>query len=72
MDLIVPTTTWAAQAAKNTTTTIPIVVVSAGDPIATGLVTSLARPRGNLTGMSAMFPEVRGKQLELLRDIRNT
>jgi putative ABC transport system substrate-binding protein len=70
VDLIVPTTTRAAQAAKNTTTTIPIVMVSAGDPIANGLVASLAHPGGNITGMSAMFPEVRGKQLELLRELR--
>jgi putative tryptophan/tyrosine transport system substrate-binding protein len=59
--------TLAAQAAKQATTTIPIVFASVGDPVAEGLVTSLARPGGNLTGLSAVFPELVGKWLEVLR-----
>jgi putative tryptophan/tyrosine transport system substrate-binding protein len=57
VDVIVAQTNAAAQAAKNTTTTIPIVMVSAGDPVATGLVASLARPGGNLTGLTLMSAE---------------
>src|SRR5947207_3090877 len=53
-DIIVVSTTPAAQAAKNTTRTIPIVMVALGDPVGTGLVDSLARPGGNVTGMSQM------------------
>jgi putative ABC transport system substrate-binding protein len=59
--------TLAAQAAKQATTTLPIVFASVGDPVAEGLVTSLARPGGNLTGSSAVFPELVGKWLEVLK-----
>jgi ABC-type uncharacterized transport system substrate-binding protein len=59
--------TLAALAAKQATTGIPIVFASVGDPVAEGLVTSLARPGGNLTGSSAVFPELVGKWLEVLR-----
>jgi putative tryptophan/tyrosine transport system substrate-binding protein len=65
-DIIAVSTTPAAQAAKNATRTIPIVMIALGDPIGTGLVDSLARPGGNLTGMSLMVPEVAAKRLNLL------
>jgi ABC-type uncharacterized transport system substrate-binding protein len=59
-----------AQAAKAATQSIPIVMISAADPVRTGLVASLARPGGNLTGMASIDPELAGKHLELLRDLR--
>jgi putative tryptophan/tyrosine transport system substrate-binding protein len=67
-DIIVPTTTPAAQAAKRATSTVPIVMIALGDPVGTGLVDSLARPGGNVTGMSFMVTELAAKRLELLKD----
>jgi putative ABC transport system substrate-binding protein len=58
----------AAAAAKKATKTIPIVTASAADPVASGLVDSLARPGGNITGLSIMAPELSGKRLELLKE----
>jgi putative ABC transport system substrate-binding protein len=58
--------TLAALAAQQATKTLPIVFVSAGDPVSSGLVTSLARPGGNVTGLSLLFPELVGKCLENL------
>jgi putative ABC transport system substrate-binding protein len=58
----------AAHAAKQATSTIPIVIMGAGDPVATGLVASFARPGGNITGVSAFEEELSGKRLELLKE----
>jgi putative ABC transport system substrate-binding protein len=68
VDVIVAAGTLAPLAAKRATATIPIVMTSAGDPLGTGLVASLARPAGNITGLSLMSPEIAAKRLELLRD----
>jgi putative tryptophan/tyrosine transport system substrate-binding protein len=66
VDVILASGTPASAAAKQATSTIPIVMGSGGDPVATGLVASLARPGGNVTGMSLIVPQVSGKRLELL------
>ena len=66
--LIVVTSTLAALAAKKATTTIPIVMASGLDPVAAGLVDSLARPGGNVTGLSSLAPELNTKRLEILKD----
>ena len=58
----------AALAAKNATTTIPIVMTNAGDPVGAGLVASLARPGGNVTGLSSLASELNTKRLEILKD----
>ena len=68
VDVIVTAGTPAARAAKKATTTIPIVMATSGDPRGTGLVSSLARPEGNLTGLSLMTPDVAGKRLQLLKE----
>jgi putative ABC transport system substrate-binding protein len=68
VQLIVAAATPAADAAKHATTTIPIVMVDVGDPVATGLVTNLARPSGNITGVATLSPELSGKRLELLKE----
>ncbi len=69
VDVLVTTGTPAARAAKNATDTIPIVIGNAGDPVGTGLVASLARPGGNVTGLSVLNTEVSGKRLELLKEV---
>src|SRR4030095_15657084 len=68
VDLIVVTDTPSSLDAKSATTTIPIVVVSVGDPVAAGLVASLARPGGNVTGFSNLSVELNTKRLEILTD----
>ena len=69
VDLIVTFFTPAAVAAKQATRDIPIVMAGAGDPVATGLVASLARPGGNVTGQSSGGTEVAGKNVELMREL---
>jgi putative ABC transport system substrate-binding protein len=68
VDLILTHGTPGARAAKDATTIIPIVVAIAGDAVATGLVPSLARPGGNLTGSTFFFPEMNAKRLEMLKE----
>lgn len=68
VDVIVAVQTPAAQAAKSATRDIPIVVM-AGDPVATGLVNNLARPDGNITGLSAAAAELSAKSLELVPEV---
>ena len=68
VDVIVARSTDAAQAAKTTTTTVPIVMVVDADPVATGLVASLARPGGNLTGLTTVATGLGSKRLELLKE----
>jgi putative tryptophan/tyrosine transport system substrate-binding protein len=69
VDIIVTAVTNDTLVAKNATNGIPIVMAAAGDPVATGIVSSLARPGGNITGLSQMNPELTGKRLELLKEI---
>src|SRR5438093_8954005 len=61
VDIIMVTTTPAAIATRNATQTIPIVILTAIDPVGAGLVASLARPGGNITGLSVLMPELSGK-----------
>jgi putative ABC transport system substrate-binding protein len=68
VDLIVTTAGPSALAAKKATTTIPIVMANAADPVGAGLVASLARPGGNVTGFSGLSPELITKRLEVLKD----
>ena len=70
VDVLVVATTPAALAAKSTASTIPVVMVAVGDPVGSGLVASLARPGGNLTGLSLLNAELHGKRLELLKEIQ--
>ena len=69
VDIIVATGLPAIQAAKQATGTIPIVMATSLDPVATDFAASLARPGGNITGLSAMAPELVGKQMELLKEV---
>jgi putative ABC transport system substrate-binding protein len=68
VDVIVVTGTFAAQAAKRATSTIPIVMSVVADPVGSGLVANLAHPGGNVTGLSLMAPELIGKRLQLLKE----
>jgi putative tryptophan/tyrosine transport system substrate-binding protein len=69
VDVIVTHNTLPALAAKQATSAIPIVFATAGDPVGTGIAASLARPGGNITGLSSQHPDATGKRLELLRDL---
>ena len=69
VDVIVSAATPGSLAAKAATNSIPIVIVAVGEPVKTGLVASLARPGGNLTGLSLLTTELSGKRLELLADV---
>ena len=68
-DVIVTSGTQAVMASKNATSVIPIVFATAGDPVGSGLVASLARPGGNITGLATLANELAGKRLELLREV---
>jgi len=68
-DVIVTSGTQAVMASKNATSVIPIVFATAGDPVGSGLVASLARPGGNVTGLATLANELAGKRLELLREV---
>jgi ABC-type uncharacterized transport system substrate-binding protein len=68
VDLIIASGGPSAEEAKKATTTIPIVMTSVGDPVATGLIASLARPGGNITGLSPLTTELTSKRLEILKD----
>jgi putative ABC transport system substrate-binding protein len=70
VDVIVVATTPAALAAKNASSSIPIVHVAANDPVGAGLATSLARPGGNVTGFAVLYPELAAKGLLLLKEAR--
>jgi ABC-type uncharacterized transport system substrate-binding protein len=69
VDIIVTGGPGSTRAAKDATNTIPIVMAQDFDPLGTGIVASLARPGGNITGLSTLSPEISGKQLELLKEI---
>jgi putative ABC transport system substrate-binding protein len=69
VDLIVASGSEAVSAAQRATQTIPIVMTTTSDPLGTGFVKSLARPGGNITGLSMLNPELAGKRLELLREM---
>jgi putative ABC transport system substrate-binding protein len=69
VDVIVAVGTGDIRAAKAASATIPIVMVSGGDAVGSGLVASLARPGGNITGFSTLRPELSGKRMELLKEI---
>jgi putative tryptophan/tyrosine transport system substrate-binding protein len=69
VDVIVAIFTPAVRAAKDVTSTIPIVMAPAGAPVATGFVASLARPGGNITGLAGLDAELQGKRIQLLREL---
>jgi putative ABC transport system substrate-binding protein len=68
VEVIVTHTTPGSRAAKQATSTIPIVTATVGDPVGSGLIATLARPGGNLTGLSIVSPEITAKRLELIRE----
>jgi len=69
VDIIVSAGAAVTRAAKQATATIPIVMTNEADPVGTGVVASLARPGGNITGLSTLSPDLSGKQLELLKEV---
>ena len=72
VDIIVTASTPPAKAAKSATTSIPIVILDPGDPVGTGLVMSLARPGGNVTGVASIAPDLAAKRLQLLKEAAPT
>jgi putative ABC transport system substrate-binding protein len=69
LDVIVAESTVGIQAAKTVTQTVPIVMATSADPVGTGLVVSLNRPGGNITGLSLQTAELSGKRLQLLTEL---
>jgi putative tryptophan/tyrosine transport system substrate-binding protein len=69
VDIIIVFTTPAARAAKNATTTIPIVFPTAIDPVGTGVISNLRHPGGNVTGGAILFAELSAKRLQLLKEV---
>ena len=69
VDVIVTAGTPATLAVRKATTSIPLVMVAVGDPVGTGIVASLARPGGNITGLTSIAADLEGKRLELLREV---
>lgn len=69
VDTIVTSGPSVTRAAKHVTSTIPVVFAQEGDPVGSGLVASLARPGGNMTGLSTFSPELHGKRLEILKEV---
>ena len=69
VDVLVVTTQPLIRPAKQATKTIPIVMVTGQDPVATGFIESLARPGGNITGLTSLSRELGGKRLELLKEV---
>ena len=69
VDLLVTAGTPATLAIKKATTTVPLVMIAVGDPIGTGIVSSLAKPGGNITGFTSISPELEAKRIELLREV---
>jgi putative ABC transport system substrate-binding protein len=69
VEVIVTAGTPATLAVKSATTSVPLVMIAVGDPIGTGLVRSLARPGGNITGLASIAPDLEGKRLQLMREI---
>ena len=69
VNIIVAGNSTTVQAAKQATETIPIVMLAVADPVTSGFIASLARPGGNIMGLSLMSPELVGKQLELLKEV---
>jgi ABC-type uncharacterized transport system substrate-binding protein len=69
VDVILTATDAAVRIAKGSTNTIPVVFAAISDPVATGLITSLARPSGNVTGLTILSPELSGKRLEVLTEV---
>ena len=69
VDILIASGTPAVVPARNATETIPVIFIAAIDPVATGVVQSLARPGGNVTGLTALFADLTGKRLELLKEM---
>jgi putative ABC transport system substrate-binding protein len=69
VDVLVTAGTPATLAVKTATSTVPLVMIAVGDPVGTKIVPSLARPGGNITGLSSRAPDLEGKRLELLREV---